>query len=155
MDKKSKVISGLKTGKIIIQKPNKYFTDSEKHHIIQELLSLGCTKREIWEKYTGQEEEHGQLLRWMKQLGYDASVKTRRPNFTTENVVNMAKKDNGNTKTIEDFETLQLKKRISELESQLKDAEMKAILFSTMVDIAEKEFNIPIRKKYNTKPLKK
>ncbi|HMN32165.1 MAG TPA: hypothetical protein PKA54_02195, partial [Chitinophagaceae bacterium] len=62
MDKKSKVISRLKTGKIIIQKPNKHFTDSEKHHIIQELLSLGCTKREIWEKYTGQEEEHGQLL---------------------------------------------------------------------------------------------
>lgn len=155
MDKKSKVISGLKTGKIIIQKSNKYFTDSEKHHIIQEFLSLGCTKREIWEKYTGQKEEHGQLLRWMKQLGYDASGKTRRPNFTIENVVNMAKKDNGNNKTIEDFETLQLKKRISELESQLKDAEMKAILFSTMVDIAEKEFNIPIRKKYNTKPSKK
>ena len=81
MDKKSKVISRLKTGKIIIQKPNKHFTDSEKHHIIQELLSLCCTKREIWEKYTGQEEEHGQLLRWMKQLGYDASVKTRRPNI--------------------------------------------------------------------------
>jgi len=155
MDKKSKVISGLKTGKIIIQKPNKYFTDSEKHHIIQELLSSGCTKREIWEKYTGQEEEHGQLLRWMKQLGYDSSVKTRRPNFMTENVVIMAKNDNGNAKIIEDFETLQLKKRISELESQLKDAEMKAILFSTMVDIAEKEFNIPIRKKYNTKPSKK
>jgi hypothetical protein len=32
---------------------------------------------------------------------------------------------------------------------------MKAIAFSTMVDIAEKEFNIPIRKKYNTKPSKK
>lgn len=155
MDKKSKVISGLKTGKIIIQKPNKYFTDSEKHHIIQELLSSGCTKREIWEKYTGQEEEHGQLLRWMKQLGYDTSVKTRRPNFTIENNVNMAKKEKTNQQSIDDFEMLQLKKRIAALESQLKDAEMKAILFSTMVDIAEKEFNIPIRKKYNTKLLKK
>ena len=55
----------------------------------------------------------------------------------------------------EDFEILQLKKRISDLEHQLKDAEMKAIVFSTMVDIAEKEFNIPIRKKYNSKPSKK
>jgi len=55
MDKKSKVISGLKTGKSIIQKPNKYFSDSEKHHILRELLESGCTKREIWEKYTGQE----------------------------------------------------------------------------------------------------
>jgi hypothetical protein len=50
------------------------------------------------------------------------------------------------------FESLQLKKRIAELEKQLKDAELKAIAFSTMVDIAEKEFNIPIRKKLNTKP---
>ncbi len=153
MDKKSKVISGLKTGKIIIQKPNKYFTDPEKHHILQELLSSGCTKREIWEKYTGQEEEHGQLLRWMRQLGYDTSIKTRRPNFVASNTVIMAKKLEN--KSTEDFETLQLKKRIAELENQLKDAEMKAILFSTMVDIAEKEFNIPIRKKYNTKPSKK
>jgi len=152
MDKKSKVISGLKTGKIIIQKPNKYFTDSEKHHILQELLKSGCTKREIWEKYTGQEEEHGQLLRWMRELGYDTSVKTRRPNFTANTVI-MAKKSEN--KSTEDFEMIQLKKRIAELENQLKDAEMKAILFSTMVDIAEKEFNIPIRKKYNTKPSKK
>jgi len=34
----------------------------------------------------------------------------------------------------------------------VKDAEMKAIAFSTMVDIAEEEFKIPIRKKFNTKP---
>jgi len=78
---------------------NKYFSEAEKHFIIKELLSTGCTKAQIWGKYTGQLEEHGQLLRWMRQLGYDTSVKTRRPN----------------------------------------------------VDVAEKEFNIPIRKKYNTK----
>ena len=52
----------------------------------------------------------------------------------------------------ESFEILQLKKRIAELEKQLKDAELKAIAFSTMVDIAEEEFKIPIRKKFNTKP---
>ncbi len=136
MDKKSKVISGLKTGKIIIQKPNKYFTDSEKHHIVQELISSGCTKQEIWEKYTGQLEEKGQLLRWMRQLGYDTSVKTRRPNFATNNTIIMAKKTKKPDTLTEDFETLQLKKRITELESQLKDAEMKAIAFSTMVDIS-------------------
>ena len=136
MDKKSKVISGLKTGKIIIQKPNKYFTDSEKHHIVQELISSGCTRQGIWGKYTGQLEEKGQLLRWMRQLGYDASVKTRRPNFATNNTIMMAKKTKKPDTLTEDFETLQLKKRIAELESQLKDAEMKAIAFSTMVDIS-------------------
>ncbi|MCB0606056.1 MAG: hypothetical protein KDC25_14400, partial [Saprospiraceae bacterium] len=105
MDKKSKVISGLKSEKIIIKKPSKYFADSEKHQIIQELLSLGCTKREIWEKYTGQEEERGQLLRWMRQLGYDTSVKTRRPNFAATNNALMAKKTVPVAKTIDDFET--------------------------------------------------
>jgi len=151
MDKKSKRISGLKASKII-QKANKYFSEAEKHFIIQELLSTGCTKAQIWEKYTGQPEEHGQLLRWMRQLGYDTSVKTRRPNFDTKTKVMSKKKFIKEANIIsDDFEKLQLKKRIEELEKKLKDAEMKSIAYSTMVDVAEKEFNISIRKKYNTK----
>lgn len=138
--------------KKIIQKAGRYFTETEKHLIIQELISIGCTKAEIWEKYTGKEEEHGQLLRWMRQLGYDTGIKTRRPNLAS-NLYTMPKKriKPANAED-ESFENLQLKKRILELEKQLKDAELKAIAFSTMVDIAEKEFKIPIRKKFNTKP---
>jgi len=151
MDKKSKPISGLKSGKII-QKANKYFSESEKHFIIKELLYTKCTKAQIWEKYTGQIEEHGQLLRWMRQLGYNTSVKTRRPNFDTKTTVMSIKKSKKETiNSFDDFEALQLKTRILELEKKLKEAEMKAIAYSTMVDVAEKEFNIPIRKKYNTK----
>jgi len=151
MDEKSKQISGLEAVKII-QKANKYFSEPEKHFIIKELLSTGCTKAQIWEKYTGQLEEHGQLLRWMRELGYDTSIKTRRPNFDTKTTVMTPKKSKKETKTgFDAFETLQLKKRIIELEKKLKDDDMKAIAYSTMVDIAEKEFNIPIKKKYNTK----
>ena len=152
MKEKSKLISGL-TDKKIVKKPSSYFTDSEKHLIIQEMIETGCTKVEIWGKYTGQKEEHGQLLRWMRKLGYDDSIPTRRPNFVS-NSIQMKNKKSSEDST-ESFEHLQLKKRIEYLESQLKDAEMKAIAFSTMVDIAEKEFNISIRKKYNTKPSKK
>ena len=146
--------------KKIIQKAQKYFTEAEKHKIIQELISTQCTKVEIWEKYTGEEEEHGQLLRWMRQLGYNTGIKTRRPNIVS-NLYPMAqrkiKSDNPDSSREvnnddESFENLQLKKRLAELEKQLKDAELKAIAFSTMVDIAEKEFKIPIRKKLNTKP---
>ena len=50
------------------------------------------------------------------------------------------------------FELLQLQKRNKELEKQLQEAELKAIAFSTMVDIAEEMFKIPIRKKLNTQP---
>ena len=69
--------------KKIIQKAGKYFTETEKHQIIQELISSQCTKQEIWQKYTGQEEEHGQLLRWMNHLSYNPKIKTRRPNIVS------------------------------------------------------------------------
>ena len=146
MEESRKVISGLRSGVS--------FTISERHQIIQEMLSSDCTRAAIWRKYTGQSEEHGFLLRWMRQLGYPAELANRRPTFGGNNSL-MAKKQATTPEEEESFEVLQLKKRISELENQLKDAEMKAIAFSTMVDIAEKEFNIPIRKKLNTKPLKK
>jgi hypothetical protein len=146
MEETSKVISGLRSGGS--------FSISERHHIIKEMLSSNCTKREIWMKYTGQQKEHGNLFKWMRQLGYPVELTTRRFTFG-ENVSLMTKKQPPPKNEEESFEILQLKKRISELENQLKDAEMKAIAFSTMVDIAEKEFNIPIRKKLNTKPLKK
>ena len=146
MEETSKVISGLRRGGS--------FTISERHQIIKEMLSSNCTRTEIWRKYTGQSEEHGFLLRWMRQLGYPIELTVRRPTFGGNNNL-MAKKKTSSPIAEESFEILQLKKRINELENQLKDAEMKAIAFSTMVDIAEKEFKIPIRKKLNTKPLKK
>ena len=61
MDKKiSRLLSGQKAGK--------YFTEDEIHEIIQEFIATKCTKVELWEKYTGEEEEEDrQLLRWMKQ----------------------------------------------------------------------------------------
>lgn len=140
MGKRSKVNSGLRSGSS--------FTISERRHIIQELLSTKCTKVELWRKYTGQSEEHGVLLKWMRQLGYSELPK-RRITFGGNNNL-MTKRQS--EKAEESFKILQLEKRIGELENQLKDSEMKAIAFSTMVDIAEKEFNIPIRKKLNTKP---
>ena len=146
MDKRSKVISGLRSARS--------FTISERHKLIQELMSSRCTKTEIWKKYTGRNEEHGIILKWMRGLGYvtEDSIGTftfgANDNLMTKSEMKISSQE-------ESFEILQLKKRILELENQLKDAEMKAIAFSTMVDIAEKEFSIPIRKKLNTKPLKK
>ena len=146
MDKKSKGILGLRRGCD--------YSDAERHKILQEYISSGKTKKEIWHKYTGQAEEHGNLRKWMRQLGYNGELRTRKYTLA-ESTNEMPKKKSFHNPADESFETLQLKKRNLELEAQLRDAEMKAIAFSTMIDIAEKEFNIPIRKKVNTKPLKK
>ncbi len=141
--------------KKIIKKGGRYFTETERHFVIKELLSSQCTKAAIWEKYTGMRHgDHGQLLRWMRALGYDTSIKSEKPDIVSNSypMTRNRKPDKSQSEPDESFENLQLKKRIAELEKQLKDAEMKAIAFSTMVTIAEKEFKIPIRKKLNTKP---
>ena len=138
------------------QKSGKYFTEIERHKIIRELLSSGCTKQAIWQKYTGQTREHGHLLTWMRQLGYsDTSVLSKKPTIVTNSSTMSNKRTISNTPVSKEtihFELLQLQKRNKELEKQLQEAELKAIAFSTMVDIAEEMFKIPIRKKLNTQP---
>jgi transposase-like protein len=156
MDKKRAVKLGLVKGKKkkIIPKSVRYFTEEEKRVLIEDYLQSGCSKREIWRKYTGHDLEHGHLLRWMRSLGYTTSGTGKKANFISNKKSGMPKNKSVENTTAEGFEVLQLKKRIATLEASLKDAEMKAIAFSTMVDIAEKEFNIVIKKKYSTKPLK-
>jgi transposase-like protein len=134
--------------KINKQITSRIFSEPERHQIIKEYLNGNYTKQAIWEKYTGHTNEHGGLLRWMRELGYIENKTSKFANINPTRLKIMAKKDLSE----KDFETLQLQKRIAELEKQLKDAELKAIAFSTMVDIAEREFKIPIRKKHNTKP---
>ena len=124
------------------------------------MVKNNWTKQYAWMLYTGELEERGQLLRWMRKLGYIGKIDHKQ--FVSKrsirkfevNSSKMATEKSTNTEQ-NTFENLQLKKRITELEKQLKDAEMKAIAYATMVDIAEKEFNIPIKKKFNTNPSQK
>lgn len=125
-----------------------YLSDQEKAIIIKDYLSGDRTRQEVYEHYTGYVEEHGKIAKWMKQLGFNENQQS------FSNFVSMSDKEKQKEQSSKDFELLQLKKRIADLESKLQEAEMKAIAFSTMVDIAEEEFKIPIRKKYNTKPSK-
>lgn len=128
-----------------------HFSIEEQHFIIKEYLGSGLSKNAIWLKYTGK-SDHGRLNYWMRNLGYLPSNQQLKPKLVV-NIDKMGKKVSvAPEATKVDFEVQQMKKRIAELEKQLKDAELKAIAFSTMVDIAEQEFKIPIRKKFNTKP---
>lgn len=123
-----------------------YFSDAEKRLIIEDYLSGSETKQSVYSRYTGYPAESGKITKWMRKLGMEDKY-VKHTNFE-----GMPKRKKEIEVGCAEFETLQLKKRIEVLEKQLQTAELKAIAFSTMVDIAEKEFNIPIRKKYNTKP---
>lgn len=133
--KKRQVILGLKS-------PSD-FTYEERKMIIEEYLQTGCKKRDIWEKYTGQSEEKGNLLKWMRQLGYEDIHKRSKLVYPNKNT--MSKKFN------ESVESIQLKQKIEQLEKALVQSELRATALDTMIDIAEKELKINIRKKSNAK----
>jgi hypothetical protein len=75
METKKQVVLGLGRKKFA-------FSRVQKHQIVQDYLTSSLSKREIWEKYTGEKEEHGQILRWMRQFAYEnASAFTDNSNF--------------------------------------------------------------------------
>ncbi len=127
------------------------FTEEQQHQMIQEYLSTGNSRRAIWKKYTGSRKENGIMRDWMIKYGYDDKNTQRNTTFA-ENISEMKKETSSeklspNTKALED--------KIKRLEKELEEAQIKAVAYSTLIDIAEDELNIPIRKKLNTKPLKK
>jgi hypothetical protein len=135
--KKSKVILGFKYGRD--------FSIKERISIIEEYLSTGCKKQEIWKKYTGQDVEHGQLLKWIRQLGYEDVAKKTFSYISNKNAL-MAK-----SKTQYSDEVFQLKEKIKELEKTLVNSELRSNAYQTMIEIAEKELKISIQKKSFTK----
>jgi hypothetical protein len=207
MTEKSKLITGLEKGEII-KSPNNYFTETEKRQIVEEYLNTDSSKIQIWRKHTGQTEEHSQLLRWIKQLGYTDKAplskqftieqkhqiiqdyllndlskqdiwyrhtgkyqecgrllkwmrklgyedKTNKKNTSfTSNILDMSKSKPMKEST-QNTSNKALQDKIKRLEKELEEAKIKAIAYSTMIDIAEQELNIPIRKKQNTRPSKK
>ena len=109
-----------------------YFSDHEKKLIIDDYLSGNESKQSIYKHYTGYPAENGKITMWMRKFGIeDKFVKNT-------NFVSMSKQKKQQQEGSDDFEMLKLKNRIADLEKQLQTAEMKAIAFSTMVDIAEK-----------------
>lgn len=123
------------------------FSIEERHRIIKEYLSGNYTKAEIWRKYTGQLEEHGRLTRWMRQLGYLSKDKLiKRKKFVTLKPQIFLPLD-----TKKELNPEELIKRIKELEKQLETSQLKVEGYELMIDIAEKDLRIPIRKKSDTK----
>ena len=116
----------------------------ERREIIEEYLKGGRTKREIWQHYTGRTEEHGQIIRWMRQFGYLENSSPFRP--LPVRPLSLAMPSNKPQPSVEE-----LQRKIKQLEQQLLDSQLKEEAYRRMIDIAEKELKVSIRKKPNTK----
>lgn len=121
----------------------RFYSEEERKLIIEEYLEGGISKTELWRKYTGKNEEHGQIFRWMDQLGYDRSK--NKPKLATTSLAVMKKTKDKKIKKV------LLEERVKELEKALVESELRASAYNSMITIAEKELKINIRKKSYTK----
>ena len=124
---------------------------SEKCQIIEDYLSSGESKEAIFKKYTGR-KHHGEMAKWMRDLGYILDFKRKNVSFVAKKEP-MSESATSPEQQLE-FEILQLRSRTLELEKRLRDSELKSLAYQTMIELAEREFNISIKKKFNTKPFR-
>lgn len=86
---------------------------------------------------------HSTASRWIAIFAKEKGKIFRRTDMQKPQISKPSTKDSN------DVEALQ--KRIKELETQLKEAEIKAEFYDRMIDVAEAKFRIPIRKKAGAK----
>ena len=127
--------------------PGHFYPESFKRKVIEEYLATGCYKQTLQRKYNIGGKSS--IFTWMQDLGY-ADIYLKKPNVEGLNDVGLKKKFSGQANTGPQDEAA-LKKRITELERQLEDEKFRSEAYSLMIDMAEKELNVSIRKKTNTK----
>jgi transposase-like protein len=123
----------------------RHYSELFKRKVIEEYLQSGQSKMSLLKKYDIKMKSG--IQRWIRQLGYEdihQKAGYLRPNTT----LTLAAKKTFNS--VSESEQ-SLEKRVKELERHLEDEQLRSEAYQRIIDIAEKEFKIPIRKKPNTK----
>jgi len=107
-------------------------TDTFKRMVVKEVLNGHLSKAEAKRKYGL--KGSSQVINWIRKFGDDKINES----------MDYSKSDKES-----------LLKRIKELERQLEDEQIRSYGYSKMIDIAEDQLNISIRKKPGTKQSKK
>jgi transposase len=127
---------------------NSKYSEKFKRKVIEEYLRIGCTKMDLVRKYKIRSKSG--ITSWMQELGYE-DINRKMYYFEVLNRATlMAGKKSKKQKTPVNEQTALLEK-IKLLELKLEEEKLRSEMFSRMVEIAEKDLNIPIRKKYNTR----
>lgn len=122
-----------------VKRTQKDYTMSFKHQVVIEIERGELTKSQAKSKYGIQGDST--ISNWLKKYG----------NFDWDNQSFKSMSKTPEQRIVELEEKIKLlEKQKARAEHLAERADKKAILFDMMIDLAEKEFNIPIRK--NSKP---
>jgi transposase-like protein len=123
-----------------VKRTQKDYTLAFKLEVVQEIEIGSITAGEAKRKYGVQ--GHATVLGWLRKYG----------SFDWENQTTMEYPKSPQQKLMElEQKILLLEKQNARLHRQVEQSDKKAIVFDMMIDLAEKEYNIPIRK--NSSPV--
>lgn len=126
--------------------PSTYYSEDFKKKIITEYLESDLTKREILDKYGI--KANSAIQEWMRKFGitdpYGKKDYLGLPN------TNRLKKKKPDLSEVE-LENYALNKRIKELEKLLSEEKIRSEMYSRVIEIAEKDLKLSIKKKSDTK----
>jgi len=116
-----------------------------KHHICKDHIENGLSLADCVKKYNL--SCHSLVHDWLRKLGYmlGTNRRTRSAYIGLENYQTLSDKPKKSQSLTQEQEQIEL------LKKELDDAKLLAEGYRRMIDIAESELKIPIRKKPNTK----
>lgn len=126
--------------------PATFYSEEFKKKIITEYLESDLTKREILDKY--EIKANSAIQEWMRKFGIkDPYAKKDYIGLPNANRLKKKKPDLSEV----ELENYALSKRIKELEKLLSDEKIRSEMYSRVIEIAEKDLKLPIKKKLDTK----
>ena len=114
------------------------YNDAEKFQIIEEYIKSGESMESFQGKYG---MGHCTLSRWMTKFGLSNTSQIQFNEM--KKVVERSPEKSLRERTLE--------AKVAQLEKKLKEEQLKSMAYSTMIDVAEEELGIDIRKKAGAK----
>lgn len=114
------------------------YSDEFKRSICEEYLNGTSSKMEVQRKY--RIGFKSAIVTWLRKFGY---VDQPTSDYRAVCTLDFMGKSNKDIQALE--------RKIKLLEQQLADAELKAVVYDKLIEVAERDLNISIRKKRNTK----
>ena len=114
------------------------FTDEFKLMVVQEYLTTGISQEELKRKYNFGGNQN--IYRWMAKFGVS---KPSECTLERSKVMSKEKQKSSSEELLE--------QKIKQLEAELKREQFRTTALNTMIDIAERELKIDIRKKSGAK----
>ncbi len=114
------------------------FADDFKLKVVQEYLETSISRKDLMIKY--QIRGHNCINNWIRKFGLS------KPEPSEIDLLRTMKKETENSAKEQELEL-----KIKQLEAALEHEKLRTLALNTMIDIAERDLKIPIRKKSGAK----